>query len=77
MKSTDESLLKILILRRNDGRQRLGFSARKKSFATSMSQKYGELAQVFRTGETFVYTASDTLYENIVNGNTDAIERTL
>ena len=55
----------------------MGFSARKKSFATSMSQKYGELAQVFRTGETFVYTASDTLYENIVNGNTDAIERTL
>lgn len=60
MKSTDEFLLKILILRRSDGRQRSGFSARKKSFATSMSQKYGELAQVFRTGETFVHTASNS-----------------
>ena len=37
-----------------------------------MSQKYGELAQVFRTGQTFVNTAPDTLHENIINEYTEA-----
>lgn len=71
MQSADEYFSKIHILR-YDGRQRLDFSARKKSFATTMSQKYGELAQVFRTGQTFVNTAPDTLHENIINEYTEA-----
>ena len=44
-----------------------------------MGQRYGELAQVFRTGETFEYTAPATLHESVINGNTDAdaMQRTM
>ena len=49
MKMTEEAIVRIPILR-YDGPQNLDFNAWKKSFATSMGQKYGELAQVYRTG---------------------------
>ena len=44
-----------------------------------MGQRYGELPQVFRTGETFEYTAPATLHESVINGNTDAdaMQRTM
>ena len=48
MKSAD-AISKIPILKCEE-RQNLDFAARKKSFATSMGQRYGELAQVYRTG---------------------------
>ena len=44
-----------------------------------MGQKYGQLAQVFRTGETFEYTAPARLHDNVISGNTveDAMQRTM
>ena len=54
MKSAEEAIVKIPILK-YDGRQNLEFTAWKKSFATSVGQKYGGLAQVYRTGEAFEY----------------------
>ena len=55
MKTTEEAIVRIPILR-YDGRQNLDFNAWKKSFATSMGQKYGELAQVYRKGKLFGMT---------------------
>ena len=54
MKTTEEAIVRIPILR-YDERQNLDFNAWKKSFAASMRQKYGELAQVYRTREAFEY----------------------
>ena len=54
MKTTEEAIVRIPILR-YDGPQNLDFNAWQKSFATSMGQKYGELAQVYRTGKAFEY----------------------
>ena len=75
MKTTEEAIVKIPILR-YDWLQNLDFNAWKKSFATSMGQKYGELAQVYWTGEAFEY---DIPVRPAVSGdkNTDAMERTL
>ena len=74
-KSTEEAIVKIPILR-YDGRQNLDFTAWKKSFATSMGQKYGELAQVYRTGEAFEY---EVPVRSDVTGvaDTDSMERTM
>ena len=58
IKTTEEPAMKIPILR-CDGRQHLDFPAWKKAFSTIMSQKYGDLAQVFRTGEDFAYIAPE------------------
>ena len=73
MKSAEEAIFKIPILK-YDGRQNLDFTAWKKSFATSMGQKYGELAQVYRTGEAFEY---DNPTKPVVSGDNhaDAMER--
>ena len=56
MKSTEDAISKIPIMK-CDGRQNLDFAASNKSFATSMGQRYCELAQVYKTGEAFTYTA--------------------
>ena len=75
MKTTEEAVVKIPILR-HDGRQNLDSNAWKKSFATSMGQKYGELAQVYRTGEAFEY---DIPVRPAVSGDNDidAMERAM
>ena len=75
MKTTEEAIVRIPILR-YDGRQNLDFNAWKKSFATSMGQKYGELAQVYRTGEAFEY---DIPVRRTVSGDKDidAMERAM
>ena len=75
MKSTEEAIVKIPILK-YDGRQNLDFTAWKKSFATSMGQKYGELAQVYRTGEDFEY---DIPTKPTISGDEDSdnMERTM
>ena len=75
MKSTEEAIVKIPILK-YDGRQNLDFTAWKKSFATSMGQKYGELAQVYRTGENFEY---DVPSKPTISGdeNPDSMERAM
>ena len=54
MKSAEEAIVEIPILK-YDGRQNMDFTAWKKSFATSVGQKYGGLAQVYWTGEAFEY----------------------
>ena len=43
-----------------------------------MEQGYGELAQVYRTGEAFEHAAPTPLHESIVNGEkeSDAMKRT-
>ena len=75
MKTTEEAIVRIPILR-YDGRQNLDFNAWKKSFATSMGQKFGELAQVYRTGEAFGY---DIHVRPAVSGDKDidAMERAM
>ena len=75
MKSTEEAIVKISILR-YDWRQNLDFTVCKKSFAMSIRQKYGELAQVYRTGEAFEY---DVPVRPAVSGvvDTDSMERTM
>ena len=55
MKSAENAISKILILK-CIGRQNLDFAAWKKSFATSMGQRDGELAQFYRTGEAFTHS---------------------
>ena len=55
MKSAEDAISKIPILK-CEGRQNLDFAAWKKSFATSMGQRYGELAQFYRTGEAFTHS---------------------
>ena len=75
MKSTEEAIVKISILR-YDGRQNLDFTVCKKSFTMSIGQKYGELAQVYRSGEAFEY---DVLVRPAVTGvvDTNSMERTM
>ena len=75
MKTTEEAIVRIPILR-YDGRQNLDFNAWKKSFAASMRQKYGELAQVYRTREAFEY---DIPVRPAVSGDKDidAMERAM
>ena len=62
LKSAEEAILKY------DGRQNLDFTAWKKSFATSVGQKYGGLAQVYRTGEAF---ECDIPSKPVVSGDED------
>ena len=78
MNSTEESISKIPTLK-HYGRQNLDFIAWITLFATSIGQKYGELAQVFRIGDTFEYTAPPTLHESVINVNTEAeaMQRTM
>ena len=47
--------------------------------ATSMVQRYGELAQVYRAGEAFTYTARIALDAAVVDGKkeADAMERAI
>ena len=75
MKLADGAIVKIPILK-YDGRQNLDFTAWRKSFATSTGQKYGELAQVYRTGEALEY---DIPSKPTISGDedTDAMERTM
>ena len=75
MKSTEEAIVKIPILK-YAGRQNLDFTAWKKFFATSMGQKYGELAQVYRTGEEF---ESDIPTKPTISGDedSDSMERAM
>ena len=75
MKTTEEAIVRIPMLR-YDGRQNLDFNAWKKSFATSLGQKYGELAQVYRTGEAFKY---DIPVRPAISGDNDidAMERAM
>ena len=44
-----------------------------------MGQRYGKLAQFFRTGETFVYATTPALHESVINENSeaDAMQRTM
>ena len=56
MKSAEDAISKIPFVK-CEGRQNLDFAAWKKSFATSMGQRYGELLEVNRTAEVFTYTA--------------------
>ena len=65
LKSSEEALSKIPILKYG-GRQTLDFTAWKKSFATSMGQRYGVLAQVYRTGDNYEYVAPLRLDESVI-----------
>ena len=78
MKTAEESITRIPILK-YEGRQNVDFAAWRKSFATSMGQRYGELAQVYRTGVAFKYKAPTELDETVVSGNTpsDAMQRAM
>ena len=69
LKSSEEALSKIPILR-YDGRQTLDFTAWKKSFATSMGQRYGVLAQVYRTGEDYEYVKPPDLAASVLSADT-------
>ena len=69
LKLSEEALSKIPILRYN-GRQTLDFMAWKNSFATSMGQRYGVLAQVYRTGENYEYVKPPDLAAGDINGDT-------
>ena len=66
LKSSEEDLSKISILR-YDGKQSLDITAWKKSFATSMGQRYGVLAQVYRTEENYEYVKLPDLAAGDIN----------
>ena len=67
MKSAEDAISKIPFVK-CEGRQNLDFAAWKKSFATSMGQRYGELLEVNRTAEVFTYTAPIELDAAVVDG---------
>ena len=67
MKSAEDAISKIPFVK-CEGRQNLDFAVWKKSFATSMGQRYGELLEVNRTAEVFTYTAPIELDAAVVDG---------
>ena len=72
LKSSEEALSKIPILR-YDGRQTLDFTASKKSFATSMGQRYGVLAQVYEYLKPPDLAANDINIDTPLSALTSAI----
>ena len=67
MKSAEDAISKIPFVK-CEGRQNLDFAVWKKSFATSMGQRYGELLEVNRTAEVFTHTALIELDAAVVDG---------
>ena len=67
MKSAEDAISKIPVLK-CERRQNLDFAAWKKSFATSMGQRYGELLEVNRIAEVFTYTSPIEIDAAVVDG---------